>query len=410
MVGSTAIWSNSSFLTTRAIRPGPSPSPSKSWPTGGRSSSSVTAPVPNRSPRLQSTPRQRSPRSRARRQRTASLRTIPGISAPSLTIAHKGYSLRPTPAYVLNADHLSIVAGNTDYGKSLAASIIEGFRPHGEVRNLLEVDMVGGREEETLNAAVAKLKADPDPGLIVLALLGDPAAKALEALKAEGITAPVIGGDALASDSLLASVTHSVGQESAWDGLISAAPLMMDSLTSDALRFSDAYQQAFGLEPTWRSATTFDAAIAATTAMRAAGVTGAANDREGERQRIRDALAAMDSPEHAVPGLLGPIYFDKHQTTPRAAVFGVARGQSSNPPSSNCARIVDRRQRDWKRTSLAVRPSRSMARSWNGSGWSLPALNSTRLASLTRQILASMPISFSGSPIQATIPQRILPS
>ena len=225
--------------------------------------------------------------------------------------------------YVLHADHLSIVAGNTDYGKSLAASITEGFRPYGEIRNHLEVDMSGGREQETLMAAVAKLKADPDPGLIVLALLADPAAHALEALKAEGIKAPVIGGDAFASDSLLATVADSVGQESASDGLISTAPLMMDSLTSDALRFHDAYQQAFGLEPTWRSATTFDAAIAATTAMRDAGVTGAANDREGERQRIRDALAAMDSAERAVPGLLGPIFFDTHHTTPRAPVFGV---------------------------------------------------------------------------------------
>ena len=32
------------------------------------------------------------------------------------------------------------------------------------------------------------------------------------------------------------------------------------------------------------------------------------------------------APERAVPGLLGPIYFDAHQTTPRAAVFGVAQG------------------------------------------------------------------------------------
>ena len=46
---------------------------------------------------------------------------------------------------VLHADHLSIVAGNTDYGSSLAASIVEGFRPYGEVRNRLDVDMVGGR-------------------------------------------------------------------------------------------------------------------------------------------------------------------------------------------------------------------------------------------------------------------------
>ena len=122
------------------------------------------------------------------------------------------------------------------------------------------------------------------------------------------------------------------------------APLMMDSLTSDALRFHDAYQQAFGLEPTWRSATTYDAAIAATTAMRAAGVTGAANDRQGERQRIRDALAAMDAPERAVPGLLGPIYFDtppNHATRARSSASH--KGANSNPPSTNCARIVHRR-------------------------------------------------------------------
>ena len=56
---------------------------------------------------------------------------------------------------VLHADHLSIVAGNTDYGTSLAASIAEGFRPYGEVRNRLDVDMVGGRQQETLQAAVA---------------------------------------------------------------------------------------------------------------------------------------------------------------------------------------------------------------------------------------------------------------
>jgi ABC-type branched-subunit amino acid transport system substrate-binding protein len=229
---------------------------------------------------------------------------------------------------ILHADHLSIVAGNTDYGKSLAASVVAGFRPFGAVRNLLQVDMSGAREQATVMAAVDKLKVDPDPGLIVLALLADPAAQALKALKAAGVTAPIIGGDAVASDALLATIADSGGPAPAWDGLYAAAPLMMDSLTSDALRFHDAYRQAIGLEPTWRSAATYDAAIAATTAMRAAGVTGAATDRAEERQRIRDALAAMDSPDHAVPGLLGPIYFDSHQTTPRAAVFAVARGSN----------------------------------------------------------------------------------
>ena len=150
----------------------------------------------------------------------------------------------------------------------------------------------------------------------------EPAAKLLVQLKSAGITAPVIGADDLASDSLLTALAASTPGFSA-EGLIAAAPLFDDGLSSDALRFHDAYRAAYGLEPSWRSATTIDAAIAAVAAMRAADVTGADSVRQSERQGIRDALAALDSPEHAIPGLLGPIYFDKHRTTPRAAVFGV---------------------------------------------------------------------------------------
>ena len=60
-------------------------------------------------------------------------------------------------------------------------------------------------------------------------------------------------------------------------------------------------------------------------AMRSADVDGAAEDRAQERTRIRDALVALDGPQTAVPGLLGPIYFDETRTTPRTAFFGVAR-------------------------------------------------------------------------------------
>ena len=55
---------------------------------------------------------------------------------------------------------------------------------------------------------------------------------------------------------------------------------------------------------------------------------GAAQDRSQERERIRDALVALDETGSAVPGLLGPIYFDETRTTPRAAFFGVARDGS----------------------------------------------------------------------------------
>jgi hypothetical protein len=100
----------------------------------------------------------------------------------------------------------------------------------------------------------------------------------------------------------------------------------MDSLTSDSLRWFEAFRDAYGRDPTWRGATTYDAAIATMAAMRAAGITGDPEQRGEERQRIRDALASFDSPERALAGLLGPIFFDGNHTTPRPAAFGVAQG------------------------------------------------------------------------------------
>src|SRR3954469_4953189 len=104
-----------------------------------------------------------------------------------------------------------------------------------------------------------------------------------------------------------------------------ASPLVMDSLTSESLRWFNAYRTAYGSDPTWRGATTYDAAIATVAALRAAGVTGEAAARADERLRTREALASFNRPETAIPGLLGPIYFDATRTTPRAAAFEIAR-------------------------------------------------------------------------------------
>jgi ABC-type branched-subunit amino acid transport system substrate-binding protein len=247
----------------------------------------------------------------------------------------QGFLIAAYLEHVLDEDHVSMLGGNDDYGQSLANGIRATFERHGEITHDLTLDTQGDHLDETLAAAAAELQTDDDRGSIVLAMQTDVATKAVVALREAGITGPIVGGDALGSNTFLASFARLPREQDQigfyTDGLMAASPLFMDSLTSESLRWFEAFRGAYGVDPTWRGATIFDAAIASADALRTAGAEGGDADRAAERERIRDSLAALNSAERAIPGLLGPIYFDKNNTTPRAAVFGVARdGQFSS--------------------------------------------------------------------------------
>lgn len=242
----------------------------------------------------------------------------------------EGFLMAAYVRHVLGLDRISVVSGSDDYGRSLAAGVVEAFGNEGTIVRQYTIEAEGDALDPSVQAAVVGLHAEPNPGAIVVALQAEPATALVTAVKAAGITAPILGGDAMGSNRFLETFADPQatrrGEGHIADGLYAASPLIMDSLTSDSLRWFRAYRDAYGEDPTWRGAATFDAAIAAATAMQKANVTGEPAARGNERQQIRDALAALDSPERAVAGLLGPIYFDAQQTTPRAAMFGVARG------------------------------------------------------------------------------------
>lgn len=230
--------------------------------------------------------------------------------------------------HILNADHVSVLNGGSDYGRSLATGVVTAFSQEGTIRHNLGVDETeDDRRDASIADAVRTLSTDPDPGPIVLALQSDSALQALQALRRAGITETIIGGDAIASDDFLQELSASEAQVLTDGNVLAAAPLYLDALSSDVLRWRVAYFERYGEEPTWRGATAYDAGIAAVAALRAAHVTGSSADAAAERQRVRDALLNLDTPEKALAGLLGPIYFNEHRTTPRTALFGVATGQ-----------------------------------------------------------------------------------
>ncbi|HET7093324.1 MAG TPA: ABC transporter substrate-binding protein, partial [Thermomicrobiales bacterium] len=238
---------------------------------------------------------------------------------------------------VLGADRISFIADNSDYGRSLFAGLMAAYVDHGQVRHALIVDVVNGGFAPSLARVVAAVRADPDPGTIVLAMQTDQAKQTIVALRDAGITRPIVGSESIGSDLFLRSFAAVPAEQADpgryTDNLSATSPLIMDSLTSESLRWYDAYRDAYGSSPGWRGATSYEAAIAAVDAIKAAMADTPFDDRPALRTHARDALVALDSPQHALPGLLGPIWFDADRTPPRSVSFGVAHnGQFQSAP------------------------------------------------------------------------------
>ncbi|HEU5433475.1 MAG TPA: ABC transporter substrate-binding protein, partial [Thermomicrobiales bacterium] len=231
---------------------------------------------------------------------------------------------------VLKVDRISIVADNSDYGSSLFAGVMAAYPAHGQVRHALVVDVVNGQFAASLAQAVSALRNDPDPGTIVLAVETGHAEQTIVALRDAGIAAPILGSEAIGSDLFLAALANLPAERERpgryTGNLTAASPLIMDSLTSESLRWYDGFRDAYDATPGWRGATSYEAAIAAVDAIRSAVAAAPLDDRTALRAKARDALVALDSPQHSLPGLLGPIWFDHDRTPPRSVSFGVAHG------------------------------------------------------------------------------------
>ncbi|KJU83476.1 branched-chain amino acid ABC transporter substrate-binding protein [Candidatus Magnetobacterium bavaricum] len=87
------------------------------------------------------------------------------------------------------------------------------------------------------------------------------------------------------------------------DGLLVTTPFLADAAGGQAKAFIDAYTKKFGKQPNWFAANTYDAVGIAAEAIAQAGP---------NRRKIRQHLAAINSPQNAYKGVSGDTYFDKN--------------------------------------------------------------------------------------------------
>ena len=165
-------------------------------------------------------------------------------------------------------------------------------------------------------AALAAVTADINQRKVAgtILVLGSPtmAAETVGALRTANIANRVAGLRALAT-SAFADRVPALGRDelsrgTTLNGTVVTTPVLFDTAGIAAQDFRDHISAATGQTPDWTGVLTYDAATALASTL--AHLPGAATIAPGAlRGRIRAALSGMTSPDGAIHGLSGPIFF-----------------------------------------------------------------------------------------------------
>src|SRR4030095_14726401 len=91
--------------------------------------------------------------------------------------------------------------------------------------------------------------------------------------------------------------------------------------------FGAAYKRMTGRTPGWIAASAYEAARIMIEAVRRAHVLHRGDTVTRDRERVRDALESMDSPERGLPGFVRTLYFDAGHNMLRPVRIGFFRAR-----------------------------------------------------------------------------------
>jgi branched-chain amino acid transport system substrate-binding protein len=106
------------------------------------------------------------------------------------------------------------------------------------------------------------------------------------------------------------------------DGMYAASPIIFDSANDTAQKFFNDYRRAYGRDPGWPEAKYYDVAHIVVDAIRNASPALGDANRDTDRERVREALAAMNSPQTAVNTTTGPSFFDNRNSMSQPVRIG----------------------------------------------------------------------------------------
>ena len=202
----------------------------------------------------------------------------------------------------LGSRRAAIIYRNDAYGKDWTRAFTTVYEAGGGKVVQRDPYLAGITEWEAYAAYTARLA----PDAVLFPGSAEDAEVLIRALRAAGVSAPVLGGDAIAP---LAAKAEEFA------GVRYAAFFQAEVVTSNAGReFVQSYRTKFGDAPDQRAALAYDAAMIIGRAARAEG---------GNRRGVRDRVAAIGSSNALVyNGATGRIAFDaRHDVTGKTVVI-----------------------------------------------------------------------------------------
>ena len=212
-----------------------------------------------------------------------------------------------------------IYDGGEAFSNSMSQAFEKGAEEHQvKLENKLDLSAIEGKNlEEKIQNIVGELAETPpeNVGAVVILTIEDPAVKIITAMKRQGLSYPIVGGDSLSAETFVKRFQEYPEEQKQpgyfTNGIYSVSHILFDVLGEKAQDFKSRYTDKYDREPGWVTGTFYNSAKVAVAAIERAEVTGNPELLKQERQKIRDEIDAMeDSLATAVEGLNGPIYFN----------------------------------------------------------------------------------------------------
>ena len=210
----------------------------------------------------------------------------------------------------------AVIYSDDGFGRPFAL----GFRRGAERLGIAATyHPVSGAEQ--IAAAAQHVAGDPRRPAIVLGMLETAAVPALRVLKRADVPGPFLATASFAYSSyarLFAAEPEERPTPGFFtDGVYAASPVLLDSGNAALLGFAERYRTRHGHEPSWRVVLAYDATRMLLDVL-TSSLRSAPTDTAARRRAVREAIAALNGPSRALPGLSGPIWFDPGHGRPAA--------------------------------------------------------------------------------------------
>ncbi|TWA99586.1 ABC transporter substrate-binding protein [Bradyrhizobium stylosanthis] len=236
---------------------------------------------------------------------------------------------------VMKEPKVRLVHTRDSYGKSFERGFATAY-PAEQLR-VFGLDVAAGQIGST-DEALDSAAQESGPAVIVVGAATDFSADIVKALRRRGIKGTIIASQAAARESYLQNFANEPEEKAHpgffSDNLYAASSLMFDSAGVAAQVFAADYKAKAGTSPSWVAGGSYDAARLMIDALKRAavhprfmgqGIQKRSDSKVADRDRVRVALAAIDSPKSAVVGLTGRLYFNANRDIPRPIRLGFFR-------------------------------------------------------------------------------------